>query len=333
MDLKEIDINHDYVIALSGNPDKIMIPRCLLDIVEDYKATAILSQLIYWTPRSKDPGKWIYKSNKDWYKELKIKRKAVETAVFKLTKLDLVETKVKTANGAPTTHYRINGVVLTELLNLIKENANKELKDSIDVKTGQMESAEMVQSNVSIQDNGKSKNDTKECVGTIHSSITENTTKTTNREYGQRVQGTPPAGHTSLLEDKSEGEVSDSKREYADELTSQIDKVLPDKYRIGRLPKKYVSKLLVLNTVIEPDTIEEYIRWYLDVKEPTKGCALGLLLFKEMGLEYKAVSAEYKKTKKGKKTTTNWADKPADSTGAIERFRKFQEKMKNENVT
>lgn len=269
------------------------VPLVFIDILGDHKAAMMLSQLLYWTRITKDPDGWIYKSYAEWYKELRLKESVIRRAKEILEDKKIVQTK--NDQGGPI-YFRIVPAVFKEVLLQFTQVPPREN-----------------------QSGGTMENEV--------SSIAESTAQTTDIDYLHRVPAEkPPAGSATLIGDLPEEIVSDSKREYADELTSQIDKVLPDKYRIGRLPKKYVSKLLVLNTVIEPDTIEEYIRWYLDIKEPTKGCSLGLLLFKDMGVEYVTVRAEYKKVKKGKRTTTRWNKDEPDE--AMERFKKFMESQK-----
>lgn len=85
----------------------------------DHKAAILLSQILYWNDRTKDPHGWFYKSYSDWQLETGLSETQIRRIVNgdprvktpQRTLRDLgVETllrKVK-RTGAPTLHYRIN---------------------------------------------------------------------------------------------------------------------------------------------------------------------------------------------------------------------------------
>ena len=85
----------------------------------DHKAAILLSQILYWSDRTKDADGWFYKSYADWTAETGLSEAQVRRIVNgdprvhspQLTLRDLgVETLLRKVKhtGAPTLHYRIN---------------------------------------------------------------------------------------------------------------------------------------------------------------------------------------------------------------------------------
>ena len=73
-----------------------------------------LSQLLYWTPRTKNPDGWVYKTRADIHDETALTRDEQETARKALLRVRVIEEKRR---GVPATmHYRVNMPRLRELL-------------------------------------------------------------------------------------------------------------------------------------------------------------------------------------------------------------------------
>jgi hypothetical protein len=70
------------------------------------ESAMLLSQLLYWTSRSSMRG-WVAKSDKEFQKELCLKRYSVRKAINYLLHRGLIETDVRKFSGAPTQHYRV----------------------------------------------------------------------------------------------------------------------------------------------------------------------------------------------------------------------------------
>ena len=66
-----------------------------------------LSQLLYWSDRCLRHDRWIWKSAREWKLELGLSRYQVAAVTKRLVALGIVETRLKKANGAPTTYYHI----------------------------------------------------------------------------------------------------------------------------------------------------------------------------------------------------------------------------------
>lgn len=91
-----------------GRVDAIPILTAILFFCGgDLLLCVLLTQLTYWTDRTKIQGGWIAKSSKEWEQEIGIKESTLKRKIKLLKKLGLLKTKIKKFNGAPTTHYKI----------------------------------------------------------------------------------------------------------------------------------------------------------------------------------------------------------------------------------
>lgn len=83
----------------------IAFHRCLVRVTGSVNAALMLSQALYWTPRTKNPEGWFYKSQKDWEEETGLSRREQDTARKELRNKGLVEEQLK---GVPATlYYRV----------------------------------------------------------------------------------------------------------------------------------------------------------------------------------------------------------------------------------
>lgn len=66
----------------------------------------MLSQLVYWADKSKDPNGWIYKTGKEWTEETGLTRREQDTARKNLRELGFIE---EHKHGVPCkVHFRVN---------------------------------------------------------------------------------------------------------------------------------------------------------------------------------------------------------------------------------
>ena len=108
----------DVVRELSGQMAAISIPRPYIKFCEgNHTHAAVLSQLVFWSSTKAD-GEWFYKANDELADELCLSVDQVRYAIRQLKKRlgDVIQTKVKKANGVPTTHYQLAGDQLVNLL-------------------------------------------------------------------------------------------------------------------------------------------------------------------------------------------------------------------------
>jgi hypothetical protein len=84
----------------------------------------MLSQAVYWSNRTNDPGKWFYKTQAEWTDETGLSRFEQESTRKKLKNLGILEEKLK---GQPARlFYKVNFKALESELN----NANKIARNS-----------------------------------------------------------------------------------------------------------------------------------------------------------------------------------------------------------
>lgn len=101
-----IDIKN-ILLEFAGDRNVITIHRPFVEFTGSLEAAILLSQLLYWTPRSGNNG-WVAKSDAEFCEELCLSRYALRSAKATLSKMCILETVVKRYNGSPTTHYRVD---------------------------------------------------------------------------------------------------------------------------------------------------------------------------------------------------------------------------------
>jgi len=98
---------YQLIERFAGQANVLTIPRLFIDWTGDHISALLLSQIIYWSSRTRDSEGWFYKSAKEWEEELSISDYQLSRATKKLGDAG-VETKLKKIQGAPTLHYRID---------------------------------------------------------------------------------------------------------------------------------------------------------------------------------------------------------------------------------
>lgn len=104
-----------FISSIVGQNNIIAIPVEFVRFTGDFNTAAILTQLIYWQGKGRDPDGWIYKSYTDWERETALNKKRANRAVNNLKKMELIETKVAKVEGNPTLHYKFNNQVFVDL--------------------------------------------------------------------------------------------------------------------------------------------------------------------------------------------------------------------------
>lgn len=118
---------------LTGQENIIAVPRIFIEITKDLRSALMLSQLIYWSGKTNHPKGLIYKTNKDFSKELGLTDYAIKKAKKALTKLKLINTEVHKANSVPTTHYQVNESNLMSMINDLTVLADVDPTEKVDV--------------------------------------------------------------------------------------------------------------------------------------------------------------------------------------------------------
>ena len=78
-----------------------------IDFTGTLRGAIFFSQLLYWTPRTKDKNGWIHKTYLEWYVELGNSKQTTVRISKKLKKMGILETKVEKVRGIPVTHYHL----------------------------------------------------------------------------------------------------------------------------------------------------------------------------------------------------------------------------------
>ncbi len=107
--------------ALTGQANILTIPRVFITMTGETDAALLLAQILYWSDRTTDPEGWFYKSAKEWDEELGLSTYKVNRAIKLLAPWG-VQTQLKKANGAPTTHYRLDSEQFCEAISKFLQN-------------------------------------------------------------------------------------------------------------------------------------------------------------------------------------------------------------------
>lgn len=124
--MKLRDEVYKAISQFTGQNNVLTIPRIFVEYTGSLKSALLLSQVIYWTERTKDKDGWFFKTYEDWANEIMIKEKSLRNAKKQLEKMGLIETKIKKANGNPTVHYRLKIDVFAEtFLTFLRERSGQ----------------------------------------------------------------------------------------------------------------------------------------------------------------------------------------------------------------
>jgi hypothetical protein len=136
-------------------------------------AGVLLSQLLYWTPRSTDPDGWVWKTQEQLHAETGLTRKEQESARRYLRDADVLEERKA---GVPAKlYFRINVERLTQLLAAVQDAQNGQTRMP---KMGNQERPDGAHKSAQI-------------VHAISEITTETTAEITNRDPSTSVDGNP----------------------------------------------------------------------------------------------------------------------------------------------
>ncbi|MDQ2807982.1 MAG: hypothetical protein M3Z04_13895 [Chloroflexota bacterium] len=132
------DITQQDVLALlgrlTGQASVLTIPRLFIEMTGSLEAALLLSQCLYWTPRTSDPDGWFYKTAEEWEAELSLSEYQVRKARKVLEPFGL-QTEVRAVQNVPKLHYRIDGPQLYKCILKKLQNAPASLSSEHSEKT------------------------------------------------------------------------------------------------------------------------------------------------------------------------------------------------------
>lgn len=131
---------NNLISSFSGQKNIISFPVVYLKITEDLNTALLLNQLVFWSDKSKRTDGFFYKTYGEWHEEIHLSEYQVRRSIKKLKELNIVETKLKKANGSPTLHYRVlmnnlSDLILKNVQNGILRNLRNESKVSSETLT------------------------------------------------------------------------------------------------------------------------------------------------------------------------------------------------------
>lgn len=108
----------ELIKRMSGQANLLVTPVLYLDITgNDHKAALFLNQCVYWSDRSKHPENWFYKTDAEWYEELRLTREMLDRIVNKLeNELGVIKCEVHKVGRTPKTFYKVIDEKLEELI-------------------------------------------------------------------------------------------------------------------------------------------------------------------------------------------------------------------------
>jgi hypothetical protein len=98
------------LISLSGDKNVVTVRKPFVQFTGSLEAGMMLSQLLYWTPKS-ETG-WVAKTDAEFSDELCLSKYGVRKARTEMEKRGILKTKIKKFAGTPTVHYRLDLDVL-----------------------------------------------------------------------------------------------------------------------------------------------------------------------------------------------------------------------------
>lgn len=120
-----------FISSVIGQKNVIPVPVEFIHFTGDANTAMLLTQIIYWTDRAKDPDGWFYKSYEQWEDELALNQYFARKAINALKNMGIIETKIKKIeNGDTHLHFKLNKEIFIELfgVHLQKRQAIKKQK-------------------------------------------------------------------------------------------------------------------------------------------------------------------------------------------------------------
>lgn len=122
---------------MSGQDNMITVPRIFIEFLEgDLNTALILNQLVFYSDKTKRTDGFFYKNYDEWEAETGLTRRKIKGSIDKLIKKELVTTKLKKANGAPTLHYALDydkmlDSIMTKCANPSEQNVSNPDSDKM----------------------------------------------------------------------------------------------------------------------------------------------------------------------------------------------------------
>lgn len=243
-----------------ASQDTIDFKKIYVDVAEDLVAGLLLSQIVYWNLPNKE-GKtklrvkidgelWLAKGREDWFEEIRISPKQFDRASKILLEKGIIEKKIKKFDGLATIHIKLNFDVLLKLIDSVLNHTPK--NDGMEEMAVSEDSVGIDQRVKGEFTKGEKGNlpKVKRGIDQRVKPITENTTKTTNKDYNNQ----------SILENNDNNSISSTQEDEGliDSKTEEGRISLIAEQHGFSISKKEASSLLYLAD--EKDVIANIIK-------------------------------------------------------------------------
>ena len=171
--------------SLVGQANILTIPREFIDYTGDMESALLLSQIIYWSDKTKRGDGFIYKTYAEWQEETGLNEYAIRKAANCLKSLGILETEVHKANGSPTVHYRLitSKFSVSFLQNLKERNFKIQSIESSKFKESLTETTTEITSEITDNDNASSQESRSSFISEIIQKYFEVYRRVMNKEH------------------------------------------------------------------------------------------------------------------------------------------------------
>lgn len=114
----------EIIKQFSGQGRVLTIPTAFVDYTGSLDCALFLSQVIFISDTESDANGWFPRSYVQWKAEIRLGEYEVRKACNQLKSLDLIETKLKKKEGAPTVWYRLKVETFSESILEFLQNRN-----------------------------------------------------------------------------------------------------------------------------------------------------------------------------------------------------------------
>lgn len=98
----------DLLGHLIGTKNTLSNNILFIDFTGSHEKAQLLSQMWYWSSRTKIKGGWFCKTHSEWFDEIRVKSHSVRRFTQEFCKLGFLENKLKKFDGVPKPHYRLD---------------------------------------------------------------------------------------------------------------------------------------------------------------------------------------------------------------------------------
>ncbi|MBJ8054912.1 conserved phage C-terminal domain-containing protein [Bacillus cereus] len=123
------------ISQINGQENIVVVPKLFVKLTGDLTTAILLNQIVFYSDKSKRTDGYFYKSHKEWEEEICLTKRQVSYSTAKLKKMELVETKLMKANGAPTLHYKLD---YDKLVQWIVTNCNNGKSQNVTIDSNKM---------------------------------------------------------------------------------------------------------------------------------------------------------------------------------------------------